>query len=214
MKRLDFGNVAASMSFLGGALKMMQINRTHILRGEVAHQIIDIQTYARMVHAIKAIGDAAETMEMTATKAACRRAEQTLIETFQAHGHFGPEALSRIIDPVHQTIAVFRDELDGRLVIALPAQHAALFDPTEPVFGEQVDSAFPLASEDLGEAANCLALGRPTACVFHLMRAMEYAVQRLSDRLGIANTTREWGKLLSDIAKAIEAMPRGENRNS
>ena len=52
MKKLDFGNVAAAMSFLGGTAKMMQIHRTHILRGEVAFQEIDTNSYSQTIVAI------------------------------------------------------------------------------------------------------------------------------------------------------------------
>ena len=46
------------------------------------------------------------------------------------------------------------------------------------------------------------------------MRAMEGAVQTLSSHLDIHNVNREWGKLLSDISRKIESMPKGENRNN
>jgi HEPN domain-containing protein len=81
-------------------------------------------------------------------------------------------------------------------------------------FGQAVDKAFPKASEDIAEASLCLLLGRFTASVFHLMRAMEGAVQALSQELEIANVEREWGKLLSDIGTKIEAMPKGDRRNA
>lgn len=77
------------------------------------------------------------------------------------------------------------------------------------LFGDQVARKFPKSLEDIEAAGSCLALGQGTACVFHLMRAMEAAVGRLCTRLNIPNPDREWGKLLSDINKAVEAMPKG-----
>jgi hypothetical protein len=67
--------------------------------------------------------------------------------------------------------------------------------------------------EDLDEACNCLALARATACVFHLMRAMEEAVKILGTKLGVTNVEKEWGKILSDIGAKIEAMPKGQSRD-
>lgn len=49
--------------------------------------------------------------------------------------------------------------------------------------------------------------------VFHLMRAMEAAVKALALRVGAAHVEKEWGKLLSDISTAIEAMPKGAERD-
>lgn len=214
MKKIALDQVAAAMSFLGGAVKMMQINRSFILQGRVSAQHIDLETYAHMVKSIEAIQGAALAMDMVATKAASGRAHKALVNSYRQHGQFGSEILGSLIDPVLQTISAFHDELEGRLVVALTTKYADLFESTDPTFGDNVDAAFPLAAEDLNEAASCLALGRATACVFHLMRAMEYAVQRLSQCLGIENISREWGKLLSDIAKAIEAMPKGAGRDS
>ncbi len=104
----------------------------------------------------------------------------------------------------------FRDELTSSYF--LHVQDHDGYGLTDP-FGSQVARKFPKASYDLVEAGNCLVLRRPTATVFHLMRAMEVIVQRLAKRLGITNLDREWGKLLSDISKAVEAMPKGVKRD-
>jgi HEPN domain-containing protein len=105
------------------------------------------------------------------------------------------------------------DELENQVFLVLPPEAVPFYRQPYPVFGKDVDDGFPLASEDISEAAKCLSLNRATACVFHLMRAMEAAVQTLCTKLEIANPEREWGKLLSDIAKAIEKMPRDAVRN-
>ena len=80
-------------------------------------------------------------------------------------------------------------------------------------FGDDVSLAFSGAKYDIEEAAKCLALRRATACVFHLMRTMEYSVQRLCAKLGITNVDREWGKLLSSIDEAIKAMGKTDEAN-
>ena len=80
-------------------------------------------------------------------------------------------------------------------------------------FGDAVNDRFPAAIDDIEEAGNCLALGRNTACVFHLMRAMEASVQALGAALGIANVEKEWGKILSEMATKIGALPKGEKRD-
>jgi HEPN domain-containing protein len=82
------------------------------------------------------------------------------------------------------------------------------------LFGDGVDSKFPSTKEDIENAGKCIGVGQDTAAVFHIMRAMEAAVAELSRKLSITNTEREWGKLLSDIHKKIEQMPRGSERNA
>jgi hypothetical protein len=106
------------------------------------------------------------------------------------------------------------DQVESEFYLSLTEQEKSLYAPTQSLFGTSVETAFPKLSEDIVEAAKCLALGRSTASVFHLMRTMEGAVQALSVQLSIADPLREWGKLLSDISPRVEAMPKGGQRNA
>ena len=58
-------------------------------------------------------------------------------------------------------------------------------------------------------------LGRYTASVFHLMRAMEIVVSSLGVKTVIDknNTDLEWGKILSNLKTPIEAMPKGKEKD-
>ena len=105
------------------------------------------------------------------------------------------------------------DSLQTTYMLSLSRSEAALFEPAAPAFGRAFETAFPNSAFDVDESGKCLALGRYTATVFHLMRAMESMLQVLAGRLGVSNTEREWGKLLSDISRKIEAMPKGDQRN-
>jgi hypothetical protein len=76
------------------------------------------------------------------------------------------------------------------------------------LFGERVAKKFPKASDDIEWAGNCLALGQPTACVFHLDRAMEIALRKLANRLGLTPAAKDtMGKILHDMEAPINAMP-------
>lgn len=105
-------------------------------------------------------------------------------------------------------------QLQSRAVIVFDSRNSKFITSDDPPFGKCVDDAFPKASEEVSEGAKCLALQRNTACVFHLMRAMELSVARLAEAIPTGKPTdKEWGKILSDIGAAIEAMPRGAKRN-
>ena len=108
---------------------------------------------------------------------------------------------------------VMRFELEEVVLYCLSEGAERYYNPTEPLFSEEVDARMPKASEDVREAGKCFAVGRYTACVFHLMRAMEAAIQVISSRLGIEKVEREWGKLLSDIGAKIAAMPKSDDKN-
>jgi hypothetical protein len=60
---------------------------------------------------------------------------------------------------------------------------------------------------DVEEAAKCFALGRNTACVFHLMRVMEMSVQRLGKKVKVKLVQeKNWHNIINEIDKAIKNM--------
>lgn len=100
-----------------------------------------------------------------------------------------------------------KDDCDARLFLFIPMKDVDLYEADE-LFGPEVANSFPEQAFDIAEAGNCLALNRPTAAVFHLMRVMEAAVRRLARKLRIAVPPRHmWGNILGDITKKLAAMP-------
>lgn len=214
MQRLDLQTLAASMSYIGGALKMMEVNRTHILMGQVALLSISTDDYARILKSAQLFETVGKQLKLPSAISAAQRAQATLEDGFRNHGQYGAEILGPLIGALNHMLTCFVDGLGERHVIGLDASRGALLAADGPPLGRRVATAFPHIQVDLGEAAACRALARPTACVFHLMRAMEAAVQTLAAHLGIESLTREWGKLLSDMKREIEAMPKGKARDA
>jgi hypothetical protein len=126
------------------------------------------------------------------------KVDLTTIETLSM------EALSRLCD-----------ELQSTHMVIIDRRYATAFAVSSSPFGHDVESKFPKASEDIVEAAKCLAFQRPTATVFHLMRVMEIAVQGLFSKILAKGTIdRPWGMLLSDIAAAIALLPTKAERDA
>jgi hypothetical protein len=113
-----------------------------------------------------------------------------------------------------------RDELENVKVFVLGQPEAALFSPSQPLFGCDVAVKFPTeAAFEIDEASKCLALGRPTAAVFHLMRTMEVAVRAIARCLQIPDplkpADRNWGAILGAIKGGVDAKwPTGASRMS
>jgi len=74
------------------------------------------------------------------------------------------------------------DELSNILLLHVAPSRADLFGMIKP-FGDTVAKQFPSIGVEIEEAAKCLALERNTACVFHLMRAMEVGLRSLGKAL-------------------------------
>ncbi len=87
-------------------------------------------------------------------------------------------------------------ELQQRRFLFMPTEKAAYYE-REKLFGDEVYDKFPSACFDVQEAGNCYAMGRYTACVFHLMRTLEVALKALWNSLNTsASEPRDWGGYL------------------
>jgi hypothetical protein len=115
----------------------------------------------------------------------------------------------------HKKFAGRLDELYHRMVdechsihfIVLTSSEKSLFQQVTPLFGNEVEDKLPDMSEDIAEAGKCLALRRSTASVFHLMRAMEIAVQKFGDKLGVPLVDEKvWQVILDGINAKIRPM--------
>lgn len=103
------------------------------------------------------------------------------------------------------------DELELCSIYFIDSAKSLLLDEGELPFGKEVADRFPNAGSDISEGAKCLGLSRNTACVFHLMRALEEVVRELGKSLSITvlkkdNTELEWGKILANMKVPVEAM--------
>lgn len=100
-----------------------------------------------------------------------------------------------------------QDELSEAVVFALSGKGKDLYRPSEPHFGPLVSSQFVASKPEIEEAGKCLALRRPTAAVFHLMRSLEIVLEGLRLCLGIpelAKANRSWGTILKKVRTEID----------
>lgn len=105
------------------------------------------------------------------------------------------------------------DALGARKLVFVPQLRTEYCDK-ERLFGDEVFSAFADARFDIQDAGNCYALGLHTACVFHLMRALEAGLQVIARDLGVNWTPDPWGENLKHIKAAVEALSVKDQRKS
>jgi hypothetical protein len=72
-----------------------------------------------------------------------------------------------------------------RVSVHVPKMIASYYEHPH-LFGRDVNRHFPSAKFDIREAGSCLALGRNTACVYHLARAAQIPLRCLCRDLGCA----------------------------
>jgi hypothetical protein len=97
------------------------------------------------------------------------------------------------------------DDMKLELFLHVPHEHAKLYQ-LDHGFGPEVDAAFPSTAYDIQEAHTCLALERPTASVFHLMRVLEVALVSLGKLFGLHLDHTNWAPAIDQIQSEIRNM--------
>jgi hypothetical protein len=116
-----------------------------------------------------------------------------------------PETIGKIYDDLSETI---RREMQSINFFYMPQKQTRFYRQYE-LFGSKVAVKFPSLEFDIIEAGNCFAMGRSTACVFHLMRIMEMGVQEFGNKLGVVLASQKnWQNILDEINKAIKGLPK------
>jgi hypothetical protein len=119
------------------------------------------------------------------------------------------------------------DELTNEIMRALgsakflmiPSYDAAYYDNPD-LFGPTVAQRFPKANKEITEAGSCYASSRYTACVFHLMRAVELGARRMVSKLKVRQhlvknghpvpvELCDWGMLIAALDKGVAASNYG-----
>ena len=103
-----------------------------------------------------------------------------------------------ILQPLEELANRFQDDLLPKSLFVLKREDQDLFDNGVSLIGESVAAAFPSTIPDIEEAGKCLALDRPTAAVFHLMRALEVPLKLLAEKLSPNDPKPNWDPILRE----------------
>ena len=96
------------------------------------------------------------------------------------------------------------------LLVELPAPFQKPKIPAPPL-GTEAPKAFPSIAYDAKEAGNCFALGRNTACVFHLMRVLEIGLGAFGAVFGVSLAHTNWAPAIEQIESKILDMHKDPN---
>src|SRR3989344_2414923 len=134
----------------------------------------------------------------------CRIAAQRFLDHIEAGVNE-----TQLLHDVEDLRGRILDQIESIYLLTLSPGEKDYFDPPQPLFGQEFDVVFPSALFDLDEGAKCLAVGRYTSCVFHMMRIMETGVQQLGQKLGITINPKDesWYQILLHVDKAINQLP-------
>ena len=105
------------------------------------------------------------------------------------------------------------DDLKEKSFYYYPIEKTKLLLNLKQQWGDGFEK-FKVIQSDILRATDCYAIGHPMACVFHLMRVMEFGVQRFGKRLGVKLTSKTvtkiheltWHQILDKINTPLREM--------
>ena len=133
----------------------------------------------------------------------------------RSHAKRGFSVLSDPRDRLKHLRERLRDELESEYFLHVSRADRQFYGQPEG-FGSEVAAKFPTGTEDVEGAGNCLALGQPTASVFHLMRLVELGVRALAKKLKVKSIDPDmenWNTITDHIDKAIRSLPAKTKAN-
>ncbi len=175
-------------------------DQTTVFSGETKTKNKDIM--AEHAQTFRSLG-----LEMCAMKA------EEMVNALDAGMNFGQYSQS-----LQELYSRMCDECRLFCMLSLNAHETSLYEPPVPYFGPDVSTKFPSAAYEIDECTKCIALGRSTAAVFHMMRTMEIAIKAVSGCLNIPAPTkdaeRNWGRILEKIKAEIDKRNKGAGWNN
>jgi hypothetical protein len=94
------------------------------------------------------------------------------------------------------------------LLFEIPKHRNCYYRDASSIVDEKVRVHLSAVMGDVEEASKCFAVGRYTACVFHLMRVMELSVQQLGKKLKVRLVQeKNWQNIIDEVNKAVKNMP-------
>lgn len=210
MLRLNSKDLLHAVGYIASANKYVAVLRQALL--ETGNHSVQIDSAEYL-----AIGICAQWLEklavehgLLATKAAAIRLVDAIKNSAENCYELENPTLKLIDSYTSQLVTVVQDELNSRLIFTMPPGHADYYAPPEALFGPVVEDYFPLSSQEIADAGRCRALGQWTACVMHLMRALEPALNAICSQYGVA-TEQNWNKALNEIDQKLRSISKSKD---
>ena len=180
----------------------------NLLEKEMADQIRDLETRQHDENALKSH---LEDFEKSGLRM-CVAQIQRMLTACRNDNHLTHRQMAQMVQELANRV---QDECGTAFFLKLSEHERDLFAPITPLFGTLIEDKFPSMIEDIAEAGKCLGLQRSTAAVFHLMRLMETAVQRIGVELGVSLVDEKvWQVILDGINAEIKKMEKGERKKN
>lgn len=206
MKRIDVDRLLKPMSYIGGAISEWRLLQQ--LEGHITPAPIPFDTRVGFMNSVKLLKEAASDLSMRTSLGVIEAEWDDTLAQIAVNRPLSGHELQRLANYGEKVSTVFATEACSLALMTLAPGHAAYATPERPLFGDQVDEAFPTASAEIADAGRCRAAGLWTACVTHLMRALEPGLGALAAWAGVTPQSN-WNSTLNQIEARLREIRKG-----
>lgn len=166
----------------------------------------EIDTFARLEN------DLINT-DMAVSAEFCKRAKQTLTDSCQKNSSIvDMKTLSKFDRQLEILNDVILEEISSRDFLYVPHPMVSYYESNQ--FPREIIDRFNDSIYDMEEAGKCFALGRSTACAFHLLRVIEVGMKELKKFLKIKKNTPTWDSAIKIVEKHIKELDQKSDRKT
>lgn len=221
MKELETYKLIAPLTFIAGEIKFYECARKSLNQEGFSAVKVPEERVQTLFTSMGAIRETSENLNMRASKANIQKTFDTLsvLMTNGLVNGIDRDGLNVLISQLSTLLTFAVEELATYKFISILPENAEIFSEPLSKFDDQIMESFPGVTFELEEAGKSFALNRYTACIFHLMRAMEYGVGKLARELNatVVNKNGEtlaWGILTANIKSEVEKLNGGPEKDS
>lgn len=159
---------------------------------------IDGTTPTKLTELCEKMAPVMEALDLDGTK--------STLDAIAEHMRDNPVVNDHLRFAIEHVYRVMNDELKRVAFFAVKKDAAKLYEPKEPLFGQEVHDNFQSSRYEITEAGKCIALDRPTAAVMHLMRSLEPGLMAMASEAGFTPNRSNWGDVIPEIEKRLDPL--------
>lgn len=205
MQKISTDMLLRPMSYIGGAVSEWRLLQQ--LEGHMVPQAIAFDVRVGFLKSVEMLKDASAALSMHTTRQVIEAGWDDAVQRIAPNRPLSRHELQDLIVYAEKVVSVFVADATALSLMALAPGHAHYAGMNSPIFGAVVEAAFPTAAAEIDDAGRCRAAGLWTACVMHLMRAVEPALQALADSVDV-KPGQNWNNALNQIEVKLRGMQK------
>jgi hypothetical protein len=159
--------------------------------------IDDIEFRARLRKGLKDVRAAAEQCQLSKVSAKVDRLLDTWLKGDDTD-------VGVVMAMVASFVGDTQAELCEHIFFRIPNEEKSFYDDVQ--LASAAMDAFPSAVPEVSNAGKCFALDQPTACVLHLMRALEVPLKALIAALNFIPSNPNWQTVINECEREIRKL--------